>query len=79
MSFRDHGPPAETAADFDYEAAILACAAGDQLAFRRLYEVEASRLLATALRIVRRPDLAHDIVHDAFVTVWNRAASFDPA
>lgn len=62
----------------DHAAAILACAAGDRAALRRLYDAEAGQLLAVALRIVRRRDLAQDIVQDAFVQVWTRAASFDP-
>ena len=46
----------ETPGDFDYEAALAACAAGDRVAFRRLYEQEAPRLLGVALRIVRIAD-----------------------
>lgn len=67
----------ETPGDFDYEAALAACAAGDRVAFRRLYEQEAPRLLGVALRIVRQRALAEDIVHDACVSLWTRAASFD--
>lgn len=69
----------ETPGDFDYEAALAACAAGDRAAFRRLYEQEAPRLLGVALRIVRQRALAEDIVHDACVSLWTRAASFDPS
>ena len=67
----------ENPGDFDYEAALAACAAGDRVAFRRLYEQEAPRLLGVALRIVRQRALAEDIVHDACVSLWTRAASFD--
>ena len=67
----------ENPGDFDYEAALAACAAGDRVAFRRLYEQEAPRLLGAALRIVRQRALAEDIVHDACVSLWTRAASFD--
>lgn len=65
--------------DFDYDAALYACARGDRDALRRLYEREASRLLGVALRIVRDRGLAEDVVHDAFVSIWSRAASFDAA
>lgn len=65
--------------DFDYEAALAACARGDGLALRRLYDQESARLLGVAQRIVRDLAVAEDIVHDAFVNIWNRAASFDPA
>ena len=79
MRSRDQADRAGSPSSFDYDAAIRACAAGDRGALRRLYEAEAARLLGVALRIVRRRDLADDVVHDAFVLIWNRAATFDPA
>ena len=42
----------DTPGDFDYEAALAACAAGDRQAMQRLYEQEGARLLGVALRIV---------------------------
>ena len=36
-------------------------------------------MMGVALRLLRRPALAEEAVHDAFVQVWSRAASFDPA
>ena len=63
---------------FDYDAALAACAAGDQSALRRLYDQEGARLLGVAKRIVRDTALAEDIVHDAFIKIWTRAGSFDP-
>ena len=63
---------------FDYEACLLACARREQPALRELYEQESSRLLGVALRIVRDKALAEDIVHEAFIKVWNNAGSFDP-
>lgn len=62
----------------DYDGLLLACAQGDRAALRRLYVREAPQLLGVAQRIVRRRDLAHDVVHDAFVQIWQRADSFDP-
>ena len=69
----------DTPVDFDYEATLVACAAGDRIAMRRLYEQEGARLLGVAMRIVRQRALAEDILHDACVNIWTRAASFDPA
>jgi RNA polymerase sigma factor (sigma-70 family) len=63
---------------FDYEAAIGACACGDRHALRRLYDQESPRLLGVALRIVRDRQSAEDVVHDAFVSIWTRAGSFEP-
>ncbi|MDD3354992.1 sigma-70 family RNA polymerase sigma factor [Zoogloea sp.] len=64
--------------DFDYEAALLACAAGKQAALRALYEQEGARLLGVVQRIVRDRALAEDVLHDACLNIWTRAGSFDP-
>lgn len=63
---------------FDYEAALRACAAGDRLALQSLYREDARYLLGVALRILRQRQLAEDVLHDAFLSIWTRAASFDP-
>jgi len=65
--------------DFDYNAALAACARGDERALRGIYDREGRRLLGMALRIVRRRALAEDVLHDAFLSIWTRARSFDPA
>ena len=68
------------AAEGDDAAGLLrAVARGDRAALRRLYEIEAGRLHAVALRIVRDAGLAADVLHDAFLSVWRNAAQFDPA
>lgn len=64
--------------DFDYEAALLACARGERPALQRLYEQEGARLLGVVQRIVRDTALAEDIVHDAFLKIWTRAGSYEP-
>ena len=66
-------------ASFDHETELLACARGDRAALRRLYEREARWLAGVALRIVRRRELADEVLHDAFVQIWQKAAGFDPA
>ena len=65
--------------EFDYEATLAACAAGERAAMQRLYAQEGGRLLGVVQRIVRDAALAEDIVHDACVNIWTRAAAFDPA
>jgi RNA polymerase sigma factor (sigma-70 family) len=65
--------------EFDYEAALAACARGDQRALHSIYEREGRRLLGVALRIVRRRQLAEDVLHDAFLAIWTRSRSFDPS
>ena len=64
--------------EFDYEAALAACAHGDQRALRNIYDRDGRRLMGVALRIVRRRQVAEDVLHDAFLAIWTRSRSFDP-
>ena len=64
---------------FDYDARLAACARGEHSALRDLYVQEGPRLLGVAKRLVRDTALAEDIVHEAFIKIWNCAAQFDPA
>ncbi|WP_050874292.1 sigma-70 family RNA polymerase sigma factor [Comamonas testosteroni] len=72
-------PPADALQDdaFDHDAALQACARGDRGALHNIYEREARYLLGVALRIVRDRAAAEDVLHDAFVSIWERASSFD--
>ncbi len=63
----------------DHAAALRACAAGDRAALRGIYEREAPAMIGVARRIVRRRDIAEEIVQDAFVQIWRRASAYDPA
>jgi len=62
---------------FDFETALANCASGDRSALHRIYQHESRRLLGVALRIVRERALAEDVLHDAFMNIWTKAASFD--
>lgn len=66
-------------ATFDYESALEACARGERFALRMLYEREARWLLGVAMRIVRDRDLAHDVLQDAFLQIWQRAQTYQRA
>jgi RNA polymerase sigma-70 factor, ECF subfamily len=61
----------------DHAALLAACARGDRLALRRLYDAEASRLVAIAERIVRRRALAEEVVQEAMIQIWQKAVTFD--
>ena len=50
---------------------------GDRQAFAELYDRFSGPLYGAALRIVREPAEAQDVVHDAFITLWEKAAAFD--
>lgn len=69
-------PSANLAGDFDHEAALEACARGERFALRALYDREAAWLMAVTLRIVRDPELAQDVLQDAFLQIWQKAGTF---
>jgi len=56
---------------------IAKVARGDRAALADLFRHEAGRLLAVARRIVRRRELAEEVVQEAFVTVWRMAPTYD--
>ncbi|HEY9279368.1 MAG TPA: sigma-70 family RNA polymerase sigma factor [Eoetvoesiella sp.] len=63
---------------FNYEAALTACATGNEETFQELYRHEAPRMLALCTRMLGNPGDAQEIVRDAFVLIWKNADSFDP-
>lgn len=63
---------------FDYERILAACTRHDQQALRALYDRDGGWLLSVASRIVGDPQLAEDVLQDAFVQIWTRAETFDP-
>ncbi len=68
----------DNSASVSAEHLLARCAERDPVALRQLYERQSSRLYGIALRITRQPALAADALQDAFVNVWQKAASFDP-
>lgn len=51
---------------------------GSQAALKRLYDLESRRLYGIALRIVRRPEIAAEVLQEAFLQVWQNARAFSP-
>jgi RNA polymerase sigma-70 factor (ECF subfamily) len=64
-----------------HDEALLAqqIRSGDRNALGEVYDRHAPVALAVALRIVADREQAEDLVHDAFVTVWQKIDRFDPA
>jgi len=58
---------------------LQAVAAGDKRAFEAVYRRYSPWLFAIALRMVRRRGWAEEVLHDSFLIVLQRAASYDPA
>jgi RNA polymerase sigma factor (sigma-70 family) len=56
---------------------LQGCARGERQALQDIYRQESRHLLGVALRIVRQRQQAEDLLHDAFMAIWTKAASFD--
>lgn len=61
---------------FDYESVIQQVAKGERRALRELYEQEATRLLTVVMRILKNRSLSEDVVHDAFIKIWQNAGAY---
>src|SRR5215469_18301012 len=57
---------------------IAAVAKGDEAAFERLYAATRAKLYGVVLRILRRPDLAEEVIQETYVKIWNSAGQFNP-
>ena len=62
----------------DDQALLARIAAGDTAALAALYDAYASLAYGLALRILRDRQTAEEVVQDAFMAVWRRAASYRP-
>lgn len=58
--------------------ALKACAAGERAGLAAIYRSEAARMVTIAERILRRHDLAEEIVQEAFLQIWNKAWQYEP-
>src|SRR4051794_40914266 len=60
-------------------AALARVAGGDRAALRIVYQDTSAKLFGVCLRILNDRSEAEDVLQDVYVTVWRKAASFDPA
>ncbi|HET7268285.1 MAG TPA: sigma-70 family RNA polymerase sigma factor [Oleiagrimonas sp.] len=64
--------------DRDALAGLLhAVGEGDRQAFAELYRHTSGKLYGVCLRVLHSRDEADEILQEAYITVWRRAASFD--
>jgi RNA polymerase sigma-70 factor, ECF subfamily len=69
-------PPSDKRQNEDRQL-MLRMASGDKTAFAELYDRFSRPLYATALRVVNDATEAQDIVHDAFIALWEKAGQFE--
>ncbi len=60
-------------------AALRRVATGDRAALHEVYRRTSAKLYGVCLRIFPDGNDAEDALQDAFVNIWQKAASFDPA
>lgn len=60
-------------------AALRAAADGERSALRKIFDCTSAKLMGICLRILKDREEAEDALQDTYVSVWQRAASFDPA
>ena len=57
---------------------VAAVAKGDEAAFERLYQATQAKLYGVTLRILRRTDLAEEVLQETYVKIWRRAGDYNP-
>ncbi len=60
-------------------ALLVKAADGDQVSFRELYDRTSAKLFGIIARILVERGEAEDVLQEVYVTVWRKAAEFDPA
>ncbi|MCL4801361.1 MAG: sigma-70 family RNA polymerase sigma factor [Burkholderiales bacterium] len=58
---------------------LAACGRRDRAAFARLYQATSAQLFGVAIRMLRREDLAEEILQECYVSIWNNAAGYTAA
>src|SRR4051794_32243428 len=70
---------AQDAARSQLTAALVRVASGEQAALRLVYQDTSAKLFGVVLRILNDKSEAEDVLQDVYVTVWQKAGTFDPA
>src|SRR6266571_2739072 len=60
-------------------AALARVATGDRAALRLVYQDTSAKLFGVCLRILNDRSEAEDVLQEVYVTVWRKAASYDPS
>lgn len=67
----------ETARRAFLTEALLRTGKGDRSAFEAVYKATSAKLFGVCLRIFNDRNEAEEALQDAYITIWNRAASFE--
>ncbi len=72
-------PSGATPAALDLDQLVGEMRAGRQHALETLYDATVGKVFALALRLMRNPADAEEVVCDTYAQAWARAAAFDPS
>lgn len=61
----------------DLSALLHRVARKDRAAFAEVYQATSAKLYGVALRILKRRDIADEVLQEVYVKVWERASDFD--
>src|SRR3954463_9126132 len=59
-------------------AALARIPSGDSAALQTVYRLTSAKLFGVCLRILGERGAAEDVLQEVYLTVWNRAGTFDP-
>ena len=57
---------------------LAAVSQGDRAAFERLYAATRAKLYGVVLRILRRHDLADEVMQETYLKIWSSAGQYNP-
>ena len=63
----------------DIAGLLKRTAVKDRAAFARLYEATSAKLFGIVLRILKRRDIAEEVLQEVYVKIWEKAGDFDAA
>lgn len=61
------------------EVLLARSAQGDHSAFEDLYHATKGKIFGSALLVLKRRDLAEEVVQEAYVRIWTKASAYDPS
>ena len=63
--------------DRELDGLLPLIAGGDRRAFGQLYDLTSNKLFAVVRCILKKPELAEEALQEAFMKIWQRAASYE--
>ncbi|GAB2603581.1 sigma-70 family RNA polymerase sigma factor [Kocuria himachalensis] len=73
------GPAASSEdAGIDHAELLRRSAEGDEAAFAALYDATAPKVYGVTLRVTRSPEIAAEVLQEAYLMAWQQASRFDP-